>query len=609
MPAPVLTLQAERFSPTGSMAGEGVKKLLGTPTLSLMQTVIRESVQNSWDARISDDGIEFNVRLRTLTNDEREALARCIFAELPLSPASLDPLQEFLSRPDPVVLELSDWKTRGLGGPTRADAVPPDGESPDFVNFIRNIGVARDTDQGGGTYGYGKSALYSASNCSAILVDSLAAGETTVRRFIGCHVGRQFDDAFHGRFTGRHWWGEPADESGLVEPATGEAAAELASAIGMPSRDHGSTGTTIMILDPKLRENDPRITVGEIEEALLWYFWPKMVVSDDKEPPIQFRLKLEDTEVSLPAPEYFPPLDLFVEAYRMLKADATGSRAIRCGNPKKLLGKCVIRQGFRGDRKPIAPPEISVIPHSSAHIAVMRPVELVVRYLSGTPLPSSDHEWAGVFICDADKEVEQAFSDSEPPAHDDWIPDQLPDGRAKTFVRVARRELEKVASFYAYPGLGAATGAAEQPSLARVADILGSSLPEFGDTTSGRGSTVGKGVKKTGKASEPAFAALVEGTTGREGLFSVDASNNGQSDLHLVGMPVPVLDGVPAATREEDDPSMPFLGWETEDGQQLSPSDVLSLPPGFDATVIARVGLPEDAAVALRVALREGAPA
>lgn len=79
--------------------------------------------------------------------------------------------------------------------------------------------------------------------------------------------------------------------------------------------------------------------------------------------------------------------------------------------------------------------------------------------------------------------------------------------------------------------------------------------------------------------------------------------------MQLVGIPVPVLDGAPAAAWEEGDPPMPFLGWETADGEPLSGTEVLTLPPGFAATVIARVGLPEDAAVALRVALREGAPA
>jgi hypothetical protein len=32
------------------------------------------------------------------------------------------------------------------------------------------------------------------------------------------------------------------------------------------------------------------------------------------------------------------------------------------------------------------------------HIALMRPVELVVKYLEGNPLPDARLEWAGVFI-------------------------------------------------------------------------------------------------------------------------------------------------------------------------------------------------------------------
>ena len=57
------------------------------------------------------------------------------------------------------VLEISDYGTTGLGGATDPSLVPEE-ESTDFVDFMRNIGTPRDTDKGGGTYGYGKSWLY-----------------------------------------------------------------------------------------------------------------------------------------------------------------------------------------------------------------------------------------------------------------------------------------------------------------------------------------------------------------------------------------------------------------------------------------------------------------
>src|SRR5690606_40680361 len=70
------------------------------------------------------------------------------------------------------VLEICDFNSTGLGGPTSADVVSEADEPQDFINFIRNVGMARDTHHGGGTYGYGKTSLYAMSACSTILVDT-----------------------------------------------------------------------------------------------------------------------------------------------------------------------------------------------------------------------------------------------------------------------------------------------------------------------------------------------------------------------------------------------------------------------------------------------------
>ena len=62
-----LRLHAETFPPSGGMAADGMKRLLGNPTLSVLQTVVREAVQNSWDARLADGGVGFHISLRRLT--------------------------------------------------------------------------------------------------------------------------------------------------------------------------------------------------------------------------------------------------------------------------------------------------------------------------------------------------------------------------------------------------------------------------------------------------------------------------------------------------------------------------------------------------------------
>ena len=52
----------EKYSATGNIAGKGNQKLLGKPTLDPLELMVREAVQNSWDARKSDkEQIEFSI--------------------------------------------------------------------------------------------------------------------------------------------------------------------------------------------------------------------------------------------------------------------------------------------------------------------------------------------------------------------------------------------------------------------------------------------------------------------------------------------------------------------------------------------------------------------
>src|SRR5205085_2751819 len=139
-----------------------------------------------------------------------------------------------------------------------------------FVDFIRNVGSKRDTQLGGGTYGYGKSALYLASRCSLIVVDSqTTCAGAPVRRFIAAQLGEAHESDHTGemrRFTGRHWWGRLEDNEEFVEPIENDEAAELATALGMPSRPAGDTGTSIMIVDPQFIDDNLPDVIGAIQE-------------------------------------------------------------------------------------------------------------------------------------------------------------------------------------------------------------------------------------------------------------------------------------------------------------------------------------------------------
>lgn len=264
-----LSLHSEPYGSTGNI-GENFRRLLGAPTLDPLQTVIREAVQNIADASCPGVGPEILIRLRTLSDAQRDTLRRFILSEIPEEPASSDMITAFLDAYVPVVLEICDFGTVGLGGPTRSDRIPVGVDQTNFIDFLRNIGTARDTEQGGGTYGFGKVALYRASSCSTIIVDTLPFGSgPDGRRLMACHVGRSFEKPENGmrrRFTGRHWWGvrDPADS--IADPLTGPAASILADRLGLPERHSDRSGTSIMILGFQPDEEDLAATGNRIIE-------------------------------------------------------------------------------------------------------------------------------------------------------------------------------------------------------------------------------------------------------------------------------------------------------------------------------------------------------
>lgn len=482
-----LKLFSEPFARTGNIAADGFRKLLGRPAQDLLQTVLREAIQNSVDAGRLGSGPSIHVRYRTLSAEQRTALLTLITSERIQCDQTAEGIRDSLEKPYLKVFEICDFRTTGLGGPTSGDAVAEDGEALDFVNFLRNVGVARDTPNGGGTYGYGKTSLYAMSACSTILVDTQTMhGAVPVRRFMGCHLGSAFDavdaDGRRKRFTGRHWWGID-DEAGGIDPICGEPARALSALLGMPERCSTRTGTTIMILDPYI-DSDSRPPAHEIIETILWNFWPRLTETTPVDRKLDIRLFVEALEITLPTPEQFPPLDLFSAAIADIRLASSGVLSILREKPYRNLGSLAMQKGMCASRSPIALDENTCIPVHASHIAVMRPVELVVKYIRGEPFPDSRYEWAGVFICADETDVEEAFAKAEPPAHDDWVPDMLPGGDAKSMVRVALRKLEQHARTYSAPvPTTARQGTSKGPSLARSAARLGNLL----DVASGRG--------------------------------------------------------------------------------------------------------------------------
>lgn len=530
---------SEPFSKTGNIAADGFRRLLGCPAQGLLQTVLRESIQNSIDAARLGSGPSLLIRYRTLTSLQCQLLRDNVLVDLPQGDQTCKEMVVSLDKCNLKVLEICDFNSTGLGGPTSGDVAPSGEDTLDFVNFMRNVGVARDTYREGGTYGYGKTSLYAMSACSTILVDTQTTYEgMPIRRFMGCHLGTAFDaevaDQKRKRFTGRHWWGKNDGDNGL-DPLSGDNALAIAKTLGLPDRDPEVTGTSILILDPQIDFDDEGKPVAhEIVETILWNFWPRLTASTPEQKKLSIKVEIEGIDFPVPSPETFPPLDLFasaMDAYRKGRITET----IRCERPKQNLGDLVITKGLCASRMGPALDKGSIIPAQACHIALMRPVELVVKYIQGEPFHDSRFEWGGVFVCSSQNEVEEAFAMSEPPSHDDWIPSMLPGRNSKTFVRVALKRLEALAKNYAIPDATPIPGGGERgPSLAGTAARLGRLLDSVSGRGPGRPKTVSRTLsrKKNLSISSTRFVRLELDTEGRRcAIFEADLHNDEADSL------------------------------------------------------------------------------
>lgn len=601
--------EAEAYSKTGNIAADGIQRLLGNPNMDRLETVLRESIQNSWDAAQAGATPECHLEFRELTTDQMGVLRRDLFDAIDEHRVALAPLRESLNSQSMRVLQIADFGTDGLSGPTDPSAVPEEGGSTDFVDFLRNIGTPRDSIFGGGTYGYGKSSLYVASHCRTIIVDSVTEYQgRPERRLMACNISRMYDVATgegKGRYTGRHWWGS-RDEEGVLNPVSNDQASQVARGLGLPERSMEDRGTTILILDPDLPEEYSDDTLGPaVAGALLSNFWPKMVEQEDGEPPMRFSVRIFGRELDLPHPKDAPPLDRFVEALR--RARAKQGQQIRSQRPKRLLGHLSCRPGLRSERNPdIIWPPTAPFAEVSHHVALMRPAELVIKYLPGGVLHKASIEWGGVFIVnDEDHEVEQAFALCEPPAHDDWVPSSMDKGPQKTMVTVGLRKIRELINRFGAPPIKPG-GQDAGPPLAGIADKLGGSLlsgpgQRLGGAPPGRtgpgGSSTRTGVRRGRLDVE--FSGLERRNGDRCARYLVSCGRT-DAGYELRGMPEVLLDDRKTVDTAPNGARPGIVGWYDEAGEAIASGDSLRIPPeGGEYAVLVR--LPDLVAIRLRM--------
>lgn len=478
---------SQQFPPDGSTASDGIRRQLGAPTLDPLVVLLRETAQNSWDARLEERGVvELDYRIERLGSDWVDAFRSRL---LPGPVGDLADLDSSLDE-TAVVLCVSDRRTTGLGGPLRSDV--DDGQR-DFVNFVRNAGEPRDREFGGGTYGFGKGALFRISRPGVILVDTVCRTSTGLeRRLIGAALGHAFNREGK-RYTGRHWWG--TDAGGVVDPLLDGRAGDMARDLGLRGFEDGATGTDVYVIAADLGETaseQPRSLreAGEIlASAGLWYLWPKLLI-DRGRGGIDLKVHADGQQLPVPDPRKTGRLRCFVEALDELDA-GNGIEKTRTRAPRSV-GFFAARTDLWSQRPDPVVDAAAPFDGRSHHCARMRHIELVVDYVRGDELADPDHHYGAVFRAVEDRVVEEAFAAAEPPTHDAWNTQHL-SGSQMGIVRDAGTFVRSELALVVNPeGLRAGDGT--DVPLASLSRSLAAVLPAAGgDGADGRPARRGGG--------------------------------------------------------------------------------------------------------------------
>jgi hypothetical protein len=635
-----LDLQSEAYQPTGSISADGIKNQLGRPRFDRLTLLAREAVQNSWDARIAEGNVLFGLAGWELTDKQQQWLLDTAFRKTPSDGLTL---RDKLGSAKPAtVLAIYDRGTYGLTGPTRADAVGPK-DHANFVNLLRNVGQPPTAFRGGGTYGFGKTALFLASQVRTIVVHSqVAVGRKFEQRLMAASLGSQYTKkSVRGsakRFTGRHWWGRMGARN-VVDPLIGREAYDAARALGLPPFEKDETGTTILIVMPDFDGRAPEDALRFIGSAILRSFWPKMVDGVRSAPTMAFELSWNHSKIAMPRPQDVPPLDGFIKAFANLQAHRAGKKIphppaslheVTSQKPIKRLGTLSLVRFAPSPRLAQAgtSPDDDGGPFTgpSRHTALMRGPHFVVNYVEGPPVPYEHAEYAGVFI--ASDDAEEAFARSEPPTHDDWSPDMLDDRNEKIFVRVAvRRVREAMQEFTGAPTIPRGTDGAVP--LGAFSDLLGGLIPaELGTGARSTGSIGGAALDGGGNGT----SRLAEGgaTAGNRNAFAARVRVLEVSEPEAVsGVPVftvrfdlepsvrskvVVVTASPMVVLEEgsvetEPPvgSLPprVLFWSKDAGGVVGKAEELEIGPDDQGPWRVAVAMPSDAAVAVELTAKE----
>lgn len=256
----------------------------------LPKRFVRESVQNSLDARIKDGRrdagpvrVRFSVsgkecaldapRAAAYLNGLRPHFQAVVDAENALGPRKkeLEARKELFDRPMPFLV-VQDFGTTGLRGDVEANE--PEAKGNDFWGLFRSVGISPKGQDAGGSWGLGKWVFPDASRLNAFVGVTRRQGEERLllmgQAMLKLHKMGDNKYSHYGYFAAAS---EEPDERWLPMPLDSRhgAGAFVGQAVDDFGLHDSESGTSVVVLHPENELTDP----GKLAWAVVTqYFWP-----------------------------------------------------------------------------------------------------------------------------------------------------------------------------------------------------------------------------------------------------------------------------------------------------------------------------------------------
>ncbi len=406
-----------------------------------LESLVREVVQNANDQAVGWPAVCF--RLRELRGEPLSAYLEALSFETlrpHLDAAASEkggaPVRDFLGDLDRggalVVLNVEDRNTMGLTGSESQ------GESHFRALCKDTLYSHKTTSAAGGSYGLGKSVLWTFSGLSTVLFSSVLLEHQPGQqspRVIGrvelpSHATK--DGAW---YSGSGWFGRPvavAHGALRAESLWAEAAADRSEQLGL-ARTADRPGTSIQIVgfrDPTRDVDDSAAVIGHrIASAAARCFWPAMI-SRRK---LRISVDVGEGERAIDVDAY-PEVAPFLDCYRRRdETDGTlehpGDVAVR-RIPIEIPAQRAEGGAVTGHVDLVVRLADEQGDPLSGQLAMFRGPGMVVRYWDRRALTTGMRPFHAILVCGEarsheeptfeDRAIEQFLRAAEPPGHDEW---------------------------------------------------------------------------------------------------------------------------------------------------------------------------------------------